>query len=202
MIAIINNNMGNIKSVSRALDLLGAENIITSDVNEIKQASKLILPGVGNFAEASRRLRQSGLMDLIKSEALDNKKPLLGICLGMQLLFDKSYEDGENEGLGLIPGMVKSLSDRPHKLAVPHMGWNDLKVKESRLLKGIPTGECFYFVHSFEAKCDSKYISATTEYGEDVVAAVEHDNIYGVQFHPEKSQASGIQLIKTFVTIC
>lgn len=202
MIAIINNNMGNIKSVSRALDLLNIDNIITSDPEEIKRADKLILPGVGNFSEASKRLKQSGLMDLIKIEVLEKKKPLLGICLGMQLLFEKGFEDGESDGLGFIPGAIKPLNERAYKLPVPHMGWNDLKVKSSKILTGIPTGECFYFVHSYEAKCDSKFVCATTDYGEDVVAAVEFENVYGTQFHPEKSQAAGIQILRNFATLC
>lgn len=202
MIVIINNNMGNIKSVSRALDVLKIDNVISADPEEIKKASKLILPGVGNFSEASKRLKESGLMDLIKSEVLEKKKPLLGICLGMQLLFEKGFEDGESEGLGFIPGSVRPLSERPHKLPVPHMGWNDLIVKPSKILQGIPTGECFYFVHSYEAKCDKQYVCATTDYGEDVVAAVEFENVYGTQFHPEKSQASGIQILRNFANLC
>ena len=200
MIVIIDNQMGNIKSVSRALDFLGVKNTISSDPEVIKTADKLILPGVGNFSEASKRLKQSGLMEIIREYC--QEKPMLGICLGMQLLFETGYEDGKNEGLGLIPGHVSHLSERIGDLPIPHIGWNDIAVKDSKVFQGIDSGSCVYFVHSFEAITDEKYISAKTNYGNDVVAAVENGNVYGAQFHPEKSQTVGIKILKNFIELC
>lgn len=201
MIAIIE-SIGNIKSITHALDFLKTDYIVTAHADDLAHANKLILPGVGHFKEALTRLKQSGLMECIRNEVLVNKKPILGICLGMQLFFDKSYEDGEHEGFGFIPGVVHALNDRPCQLPIPHMGWNDIWVKPSKLLCGIPTGECFYFVHSYAVQCDAKYVCGTTQYGEEIVAAIEDGNIYGTQFHPEKSQASGIEILRNFATLC
>lgn len=201
MIVVIDNQMGNIKSVSNALKLLNAEHSIASTPEGIERADKLILPGVGNFRQASQKLDGSNLTDAIRIFAKSNK-PVLGICLGMQLLFETSEEDGPCDGLSLIPGKVCALNNRIKTLPIPHVGWNDLVVKDSKLMAGINDGDCVYFVHSYEVLTSEKYVIATTDYSQNIVAAVQNKNIYGVQFHPEKSQKEGIQILKNFVELC
>ncbi|MGN0544557.1 MAG: imidazole glycerol phosphate synthase subunit HisH [Acutalibacteraceae bacterium] len=199
MIAIIDYGVGNLFSLRSSLKSIGAEAVITSDVDEIKKADKLILPGVGAFADAARKLRGSGLDRIVKSEA-GAGKDIMGICLGMQLLFQRSFEYGEHEGLGLLGGSVVPMQGAiPPELKIPHIGWNALHFKrESRLFKYIEEDDCVYFVHSFyAADCDDSVI-ATAEYGIELTAAVQKDNVMGCQFHPEKSGNVGLNILRAF----
>lgn len=197
MIAIIDYGVGNLFSLSRSLNAVGAESVVTSDINEIERAGKLVLPGVGAFGDAVDKLRQSGL-DTIITEQCKKGKPLLGICLGMQLLFEKSYEYGEHKGLGLIKGEILPLKECVGNLKVPHMGWNTLNIRRSNeLFKYTKPGEYVYFVHSFYAKC-GEAVAATTSYGVEIAAAVRQNNIYGMQFHPEKSGVAGLNMLRAF----
>ena len=199
MIAIIDYGVGNLFSLKSSFAAIGAEVKVTADREEIEKADKIILPGVGAFEDAAAKLRESGLVDVIK-EQVAGGKPLMGICLGMQMLFEKSYEYGEHEGLGLIKGSVKSISDViPADYKVPHIGWNALKFKkESPLFKYISEGDCVYFVHSFyAADCDEAVI-ATAEYGAELTAAVADKNVFGCQFHPEKSGKVGLNILRAF----
>ena len=195
MIAIIDYGAGNLFSVKNALDFLGEESVITADPNVLKEADGLILPGVGAFPDAMRMLRTSGLADVIVAEAKAGK-PLLGICLGMQVLFEKGTEFEETDGLGLIPGTVDRIQTT---LKIPHMGYNELVFGEpSALLDGIEEGDCVYFVHSFMANTKPQYIAASCDYGTTVTALVQNNNIYGAQFHPEKSGTVGLTILKNF----
>lgn len=197
MIAVIDYGVGNLFSLCRSLEKVGADSIVTSDFEQIKRADKLILPGVGAFGDAAKLLRQNGLDKLIVDECAAGK-PLLGICLGMQLLFDKSYEYGEHSGLGLISGEVLPLADYVSGLKIPHMGWNSLEfVDDNPLSKSLNQGAFVYFVHSYFAKCNEG-LSATADYGIKVTAAVRKSNVYGVQFHPEKSGETGLGILKNF----
>jgi len=201
MIVIIDNKMGNIRSVTNALSLLGADYIVSQQPADITRADGVILPGVGHFQKAMANLNQAGFTQEIVNYAKLGK-PLLGICLGMQLLFDSSDEGGSERGLSLIEGKVLSLKKRANNLAVPHIGWNDLKVKPSILLEGVSDGDCVYFVHSYAVSTEEQNIIATTDYGSDIVAAVEKGHIYGVQFHPEKSQRYGLRVLENFIKLC
>lgn len=197
MIAIIDYGVGNLFSLSHSLKEIGTDCIVTNKKDEIKNADKLILPGVGAFGDASDKLQKSGLVDLIKRECADGK-PLLGICLGMQLLFEKSYEYGEHDGLSLIRGKILPLGDFVKDLKIPQMGWNSLKIiDDNPLFKDIKQGDYVYFVHSYFAKCEEG-LSATTDYGIQVTAAVRKDNVYGTQFHPEKSGEVGLKILNAF----
>ncbi len=196
MIAIIDYGAGNIFSVKNALDYLGLESQLTSDKDFIKSADEIILPGVGAFPSAMKMLENSGLIDTIKSES--QKKPFLGICLGMQLIFEKGYEFEECDGLGLIKGDVRKIESE--NLIIPHMGWNKLEFLNScRLLDGLGDNEYVYFVHSYKAVCSDSDISAYCEYGGKVPALV-HDGkyVYGAQFHPEKSGKTGLKILENF----
>lgn len=196
MIAIIDYGAGNIFSVKNALDYLGIENILTSDANTIENADEIILPGVGAFHWAMKKLNESGLVPTIKNQA--KVKPFLGICLGMQLIFDKGYEFGETAGLALISGNVTKLERE--NLSIPHMGWNSLIYnKDCPILKDIDEGEYVYFVHSFAAECNADSVAAYCDYGGNVTALV-HDGkyVYGTQFHPEKSGKTGLKMLKNF----
>ncbi len=202
MIAIVDYGVGNIFSLYSSFKYIGAEVVLTSDPDEIKKADKIILPGVGAFADAAKKLRESGLSDVVVDE-VKKGKPLLGICLGMQMLFERSFEYGEHEGLGLIKGDIVSMEGVvPVNYKIPHIGWNGLhfpKDKEkSSIFKYINEEDCVYFVHSFfGANCESSVI-ATTEYGAELTAAVADKNVYGVQFHPEKSGEVGMKILKAF----
>lgn len=199
MIAIIDYGAGNLFSVKNALDFLGLENKITKDPDDLRNADKLILPGVGAFADAMRMLNESGLVEVIREEV--QKKPLLGICLGMQMLFEKGYEFGETDGLGLIKGCVK-LMEPEGNLAIPHIGWNELeKNEECPLLAKCGEGEYVYFVHSYAAECDSKNVAAYCDYGMKVPALVFEGNVYGAQFHPEKSGETGLNILCCFAEL-
>ena len=199
MIAIINYGVGNLYSLACSFDAIGEQVVVTADAQVIRSADKLILPGVGAFEDAANKLRQSGL-DIVVKEQAALGKPLMGICLGMQLLFEKSYEFGEHEGLGLIPGVVRPIADViPADLKIPHIGWNALEFRgNSPLFSNIENGDHVYFVHSFyAADCDESVI-ATTDYGATLTAAVAKDNVFGCQFHPEKSGAVGLDILRAF----
>ena len=199
MIAIIDYGVGNLFSLTCSLKAVGADVIVTGDKEEIEKADKLILPGVGAFRDAADKLFSSGLADVV-IEQVKKGKPLMGICLGMQMLFEKSYEYGEYDGLGLLKGSVVGMEGRiPQELSIPHIGWNALSFKkESPLFKYINEGECVYFVHSYYAcDCDESVI-ATAEYGAEITACVEKGNVFGCQFHPEKSGETGLKILKAF----
>ena len=203
MLAIVDYGVGNLFSLQCSLKKIGVEAVVTSDENVIKAADRIILPGVGAFGDAAKKLRSSGLVDVITEEARSGK-PFLGICLGMQLLFEKGFEYGEHEGLGFLKGNVIPLKDKiPENLNVPHMGWNalDFKGEKSPIFKYINDGDFVYFVHSFYATdCDDSVIAAS-EYGIPVTAAVGKGNIFGCQFHPEKSGDVGLNILKAFCEI-
>lgn len=199
MIAIIDYGVGNLFSLKSSFAAIGAEVVVTADRETIEKADKIILPGVGAFEDAATKLRESGLVDVIK-EQVKAGKPLLGICLGMQMLFEKSFEYGEHPGLGLIKGNVRPISDViPETYKIPHIGWNALIFKkENPLFKYITEGDHVYFVHSFYASdCDDSVI-ATAEYGAELTAAVADGNVFGCQFHPEKSGAVGLNILRAF----
>lgn len=198
MIGIIDYGAGNLFSVKNALDYLGLDNIITSSAREIREADRLILPGVGAFPDAMKMLEQSGLTDTIVEEA--GRKPLLGICLGMQMLFDYSYEFEKVKGLSLIPGEVR-LIEAPG-LKIPHMGWSDVKIEnECALSQGIKEGCLFYYVHSYQVVTEKQYVSLHSEYGAYIPGLVFRDNVYGTQFHPEKSGEIGLKLLRNFAEL-
>ena len=198
MIAIVNLNMGNLASVKKALDYWKVPAIITSDANDMRSASKIILPGVGSFAEASKNLRKLDLREALRHEALEKKKPILGICLGMQLLADEGEEGGVSQGLGMIPGRVVPIT-RPKSVRIPHVGWNDVQPDNSPLYQNIPEGSCFYFVHSYHFVPSEVVSVGLTDYVGSLVASVAKNNIFGTQFHPEKSQQVGLSLLKNFL---
>ena len=202
MIAIVDYGVGNLFSLKSSLAAIGAEVVVTKDAALLRSAHKLILPGVGAFEDAARKLRECGLDTVIKEEAARGK-PILGICLGMQLLFEKSYEFGEHQGLGLIPGSVVPMAGFiPDQLKIPHIGWNALRMKKSSpLFRFISEGDCVYFVHSyFAAHCDD-YVIADTEYGQRLTAAVQNSNVFGCQFHPEKSGSVGLNILRAFAEL-
>ncbi len=205
MIAIIDYGVGNIFSLYSSFKYIGVDAVLTDDIKIIKDADKLILPGVGAFEDARDKLKQSGLDEVIKEE-IKNGKSLMGICLGMQMLFDKSYEYGVHEGLGLIQGDIMPIaSDVSKNLKIPHIGWNALKIPKDQpkneIFKYINEGDCVYFVHSFYGKNCEKSVIATCEYGADLTAAVANGNIWGMQFHPEKSGEVGLKILKAFSEI-
>ena len=201
MIAIIDYDAGNIKSVEKAMLLLGQEVKITRDKEEILGADKVILPGVGAFGDAMRKLHQYGLVDVIK-EVVKKGTPFIGICLGLQLLFESSDETPGVEGLGILKGKILRIPDA-EGLKIPHMGWNSLKFpREGRLFKGLPEDLYVYFVHSYYlAAEDESIVTATTEYSTLIHASVEQGNVFACQFHPEKSSDVGIQILKNFVEL-
>ena len=203
MIAIVDYGVGNLFSLVSSFAYIGADAKLTSDPDEIRHADRIILPGVGAFADAARKLADSGLDKVVLEEA-GRGKPLLGICLGMQMLFERSFEYGEHEGLGLIKGSVKPMREiLPGELKIPQIGWNSLSFKgeKSELFKYVKEGDFVYFVHSYYgADCEESLI-ATTEYGREITAAVASGNVYGVQFHPEKSGEVGLSILRAFCEI-
>jgi glutamine amidotransferase len=205
VIAIIDYGAGNIFSVKNALDYIGEASELTSDPEKQKKAEKLILPGVGAFPDAMKMLGEKGLIKAIKEEA-EQGKPLLGICLGMQILFEKGYEFGETEGLGLIEGYVDAIvPPEGTELKIPHMGWNDVKIiNEDPVAKSVKEGDMFYFVHSYKAVTNEENIILATSYGEKIPALVKSKTrpTYGAQFHPEKSGEKGIELLRNFIKLC
>jgi glutamine amidotransferase len=204
MLSIIDYSMGNLRSVQKAFELLGVPARIIQTPAEIRQADKLILPGVGAFADAIAVLQASGQADAIK-DFVQTGRPFLGICLGLQLLMQTGYEDGQHAGLGLVPGdCVRFTVDQPPlNLKVPHMGWNSVQARQDvPLFKGMPRGTHFYFVHSYYVRpTDQRHIAARADYGGEFTAAISKDNIMAVQFHPEKSQAAGRMILKNFADL-
>lgn len=201
MIAVIDYGVGNLFSLCRSLEAIGQEPVVTGDPAVLAQADRLILPGVGAFADAAEKLRQTGLDDVLRAE-VQKGKPILGICLGMQLLFEESYEFGHCAGLGLIPGKVVPMEGVvPADYKIPHIGWNGLHFpqgKKHSLLRTVEEGECVYFVHSFWADQCGDACIATTEYGAELTAAVAWGKVMGCQFHPEKSGTVGLNILRTF----
>ena len=205
MIAIVDYGVGNLFSLSSSVRSLGAEVCVTGRAQDLRTASHILLPGVGAFADAMAKLEGTGLIPVLKEEAA--RKPLLGICLGMQLLFEKSYEYGEHTGLGLIPGSVCPLADdlRDPALKVPHIGWNALQIVPDRqadpLFRYVRSGEYVYYVHSYYAKDCAASTLAVSDYSIPVTGAVRSGLVYGTQFHPEKSGDTGLRLLKAFVEL-
>jgi glutamine amidotransferase len=204
-VGVINYGVGNLGSVIRALDSLNVSPFLIDRAQDLHLVDRLILPGVGSFLDCKSRLDVAGWTESIRSEVISNKKPLLGICLGMHLLADfgteGAEEGGETPGLGLIPGRVVSLRSIECKLRVPHMGWNSVeKTHSSKIFKNISSGTDFYFVHGYTfLAASASNVTATVRYGVDFVAAISNDHIHGVQFHPEKSSRAGFQVIKNFI---
>jgi glutamine amidotransferase len=197
MITIIDYGMGNLRSVQKAFEFLGYEAMVTDDKNKIEDASHLILPGVGAFGDAMKALDELGFVETIQNE-VKKGKPFLGICLGMQLLFDKSYEHGEFEGLSIVPGEVKRFQ-LPAEYKVPHMGWNKINIQQGELFDKDEKDQYVYFVHSYY--CDPKdkeYTAATSNYGIEFCAAVAYENVFATQFHPEKSSKTGLNMLRKF----
>ena len=202
MIAIVNYGVGNLFSLASSFRAIGHEVTVTSDPEDLKHSYRIILPGVGAFEDAARKLFASGLAEPLIDES-HKGKPILGICLGMQLLFTKSYEFGVHDGLNLIPGDVKPIRDViPEGLKIPQIGWNSLHLtNHSGLFANTHEGDYVYFVHSYSAFCDAKYITAITNYGADLTAAVQFGNVYGAQFHPEKSGNVGLNMLRAFCEV-
>ena len=200
MIALIDYGVGNLFSLKSSLHAVGADVIVTSDPEIIRKSDKIILPGVGAFGDASDKLRESGLDEVITQEVSKGKK-IFGICLGMQLLFEKSFEYGEHKGLGLLKGSVVSMEGKiPADLKIPHIGWNALITKKDHpIFKYVKDGDCVYFVHSFYATDCEDSLLATAEYGSELTAAVALGNVTGTQFHPEKSGEVGLSILRAFV---
>ncbi|RUM62567.1 MAG: imidazole glycerol phosphate synthase subunit HisH [Sulfurimonas sp.] len=203
MIGIVDYKMGNLASVQNAFSKLGEETVVENDPQKLKEYDKLILPGVGAFGDAMEHLREYNMIDAIK-EFAQSKKPILGICLGMQLLFDSSEEFGKHEGLGLIKGDIKAFNESKFSepLKVPHMGWNRMFTKNHPLFDGLDENHYLYFVHTFHITgANEKDIIGETEYGYKFTSAVAHENIMGIQPHPEKSHENGLKILKNFIKI-
>ncbi|MDR5659753.1 imidazole glycerol phosphate synthase subunit HisH [Serpentinicella sp. ANB-PHB4] len=195
MIAIVNYGMGNLRSVQKAFETVGLEAVVTHDPEVLKASEGIVIPGVGAFYDAMENIKTLNLEESILEE-VSKGKPFLGICLGMQILFDHGYEVEKCQGLGLVEGDIVKI---PEGRKVPHMGWNQLNInQESAILKGITPGTNFYFVHSYYAKCHQDVVVASTDYKMDIPAIVQKDNVWGIQFHPEKSGKSGLKILKNF----
>ena len=200
MIAIIDYDAGNIKSVEKAFAAIGEETLLTSDAKQIREADKVVLPGVGVFGDAAKKIRDYGLESVVK-ETAESGKPFLAICVGLQLLFEDSEESPGAEGLSIMKGRILRIPE-DRGLTVPQIGWNSLhKTKESRLLHGIDEGAFVYFVHSYYLKAEEDVVTATVDYGVEIHAAVERGNVFATQFHPEKSSKTGLRILKNFCEI-
>ena len=199
MTAIIDYGVGNLFSLVSSFEIIGEKAVITADPAVLEAAERIILPGVGAFKDAADKLNASGMVPALKAQ-IEKGKPVMGICLGMQLLFDKSYEYGEHEGLGLVSGEIRPIADRVSDLKIPHMGWNALTFENGKhpLFKYVNEGDCVYFVHSFCAVNCEKDRIAWSEYGADITAAVAKGNVMGCQFHPEKSGDVGLAILRAF----
>jgi len=200
MVGIIDYGVGNLFSLKSSFKAIGQEAFVSGDPAELAKADRLILPGVGAFEDAAKKLRSSGLDDFVRAQAAAGK-PLMGICLGMQLLFERSFEYGEHEGLALLKGSVVPMAGKlPENLKIPHMGWNALQAKKGSLLEAVD-GQFVYFVHSYYAEGCEDSLSAVTDYGIPITAAVEKGNVYGCQFHPEKSGNVGLSILRAFCEV-
>lgn len=195
MIAIIDYGMGNLRSVQKAFEYLGNKAVITQQPSEIQKADKVVLPGVGAFRDAMQTIKQKGI-DKVLYDVVEQKKPLLGICLGMQMFFKKSYEYGEHKGLGILQGEIVKL---PENVKIPHMGWNSLNIKKkSPLFEGLSEEPYVYFVHSYHLNTEADIVSATTYYGKEIQVAAQKENVFALQFHPEKSGDVGLNILQNF----
>ena len=195
MIAIIDYGMGNLRSVQKAFEYLGNKAVITQQPSEIQKADKVVLPGVGAFRDAMQTIKQKGI-DKVLYDVVEQKKPLLGICLGMQMFFEKSYEYGEHKGLGILQGEIVKL---PENVKIPHMGWNSLNIKKkSPLFEGLSEEPYVYFVHSYHLETNADIVSATTYYGKQIQVAAQKENVFALQFHPEKSGDIGLKILENF----
>jgi len=202
MIAIIDYGVGNLFSLKSSFKAIGEDAIVTNDEKIIDKCDRIILPGVGAFGDAAKKLNESGMQEVLLNE-VKKGKPVMGICLGMQLLFDESYEFGVHKGLGLIKGSIVPFAGRIDKdLRIPQIGWNSLKLyNDSPIFKDLNNGDYVYFVHSYFADCDKKNVIATSDYGIEFTAAVQKDNVFGCQFHPEKSGDVGLKILKSFALV-
>ncbi len=195
MIAIIDYGMGNLRSVQKAFEYLGNKAVITQQPSEIQKADKVVLPGVGAFRDAMQTIKQKGI-DKVLYDVVEQKKPLLGICLGMQMFFEKSYEYGEHKGLAILQGEIVKL---PEGVKIPHMGWNSLNIKKkSPLFEGLSEEPYVYFVHSYHLNTEADIVSATTYYGKEIQVAAQKENVFALQFHPEKSGDVGLNILQNF----
>lgn len=206
MIAVVDYNMGNLQSVLNAFRLLGQEAVLTQKAEDLKNAKAIVLPGVGAFGDGMKNLEKFGLVPLLEEEVLEKKKPFLGICLGMQLLATTGTEYGNYQGLGWVKGITDRLKPENDSYKVPHMGWNNITIgKQGGLFKDIEQDAVYYFVHSYSLQPDASeegVATSTCFHGQEIVASIEKDNIFGVQFHPEKSQGAGLKLLENFVSLC
>ena len=206
-VTIVDYNSGNISSVINSFNEVAKDKVnieVTSDLDKIKSSDKLVLPGQGSFKSCVSALNKiNGLLDTLNEFAINNKKPLLGICVGLQMFADIGYEETESKGLGWITGKVKRIDNQNGKYKLPHIGWNQINIlKESQIFKGIENNSHMYFVHSYEfIPEDKKVISATTDYSSNIVCSVEKENIFGTQFHPEKSDKMGLKIISNFINL-
>jgi imidazole glycerol-phosphate synthase subunit HisH len=202
-VTIIDYGMGNVRSVAKAIELLGEDVKISNDKNDIENATHLILPGVGAFKDGMKNLKELGLVEILNEQVLEKKKPILGICLGTQLMANESEEFGHYEGLKWIDASVVAFDDQGGELKVPHVGWNDTQYKkESPIFKKVKEDTDFYYVHSYHMVCKNEEdVSATCDYGGEFVAAIQKDNIFATQFHPEKSQYTGLKLLENFLEV-
>ena len=195
MIAVIDYGMGNLRSVQKAFEYLGYKAVITQQPSEIQKADKVVLPGVGAFRDAMQTIKQKGI-DKVLYDVVEQKKPLLGICLGMQMFFEKSYEYGEHKGLGILQGEIVKL---PEGVKIPHMGWNSLNIKKKNpLFEGLSQEPYVYFVHSYHLNTEADIVSATTYYGKEIQVAAQKENVFALQFHPEKSGDVGLNILQNF----
>lgn len=201
MIAVIDYGLGNLRSIAKALEEVGGNVLVTSDASQIQQADRVVLPGVGAFGDGMKNLRERNLIEILTQEVIQKKKPFLGICLGMQLIAKTSEEFGTYEGLGWIDAGVRRFAIDPH-LKVPHVGWNAVRfIKEHPMLSGLPKEADFYFVHSYHlVSVNSDLVIGVCNYGGDFLACIAKDNMFATQFHPEKSQREGLNLLKNFLT--
>ncbi len=202
-ITIVDYGMGNLRSVAKAFEALGCQTLVTSKVQDIQEAKAIVLPGVGSFGDGMDHLENLSLVGVLRQKVVEERTPFLGICLGMQILARKGYENGMCDGLGWIPGDVRKLEPVGVSLKVPHMGWNDVTAKtDDALFASLGPSPCFYFLHSYRLVCaDPQVCVAACDYGGEFTAAIHRGNIFGTQFHPEKSQKPGLQLLRNFVGV-
>lgn len=202
-LVIVDYGMGNLRSVTNAFQALGCQAVISRDPLDLKNAERIVLPGVGAFGDGMRHLKEEGLVEVMQEEVIENKKPFLGICLGMQLLATKGTEHGEHQGLNWIPGSVVRIPGDDHLIRIPHIGWNGLHfLKKDGLYSGLTGREAFYFLHSYVLIPENDLVvSSICDYGTEFAASIEKENIFGVQFHPEKSQEAGLKVLKNFLSI-